>query len=222
MIATLYYHRCESVWSAYYARLVTNWICQAILWPSYLIGRVLWYLSCCGVSLALARPQWYWLDRNKSSSSLGCMPCINDPETSWFFSLSPSWLWTFLTQWLPWWQRWMVQGVCLIVDYKRNDAYWWLPEELILSGTYQCSIGTGEDGLILHAISWIVGCVWEVVALCLATGIAVKHFRELRRHPAGGIMEDCFMVLIKAHMLYCARWARIVLSPFFLLKGWTW
>jgi hypothetical protein len=109
----------------------------------------------------------------------------------------------------------MVQGVRLIVDYKRNGAYWWLPEELILSGTYQCSIGTGEDGLILHAISWIVGCVWEVVALCLATGIAVKHFRELRRHPAGGIMEDCFMVLIKAHMLYCARWARIVLPPFF-------
>lgn len=38
----------------------TDWIPQAGLGMSYVIGRVLWYIRCCGVSLALAK--WYWLD----------------------------------------------------------------------------------------------------------------------------------------------------------------
>ncbi|KAG2133228.1 uncharacterized protein EDB93DRAFT_1107608, partial [Suillus bovinus] len=33
------------------------------------------------------------------------------------------------------------------------------------------------------------------------SGFAVKHFRELRRHSAGGIIGDCFTVLCKTHMV---------------------
>jgi hypothetical protein len=87
-------------------------------------------------------------------------------------------------------------------------------EELILSGTYQCSIGSigighAEDTLLLGSISWIVSVVWEVLALCLAVWIAIKHFRELRQHPAGGIIGDCFTVLIKTHVLYFASFVAV-------------
>jgi hypothetical protein len=41
--------------------------------------------------------------------------------------------------------------------------------------------------------------VWEVLALCLAVWIVVKHFRRL---PTGWTIEDCFTVLIKAHVFY--------------------
>ncbi|KIK45358.1 hypothetical protein CY34DRAFT_801720 [Suillus luteus UH-Slu-Lm8-n1] len=73
-------------------------------------------------------------------------------------------------------------------------------EELILSGTYQCSFGSGEQHL--DSISWALTTVWEVLTLCLAVWVAVKHFRELRRHSAGRIIGDCFTVLIKTHILY--------------------
>ncbi|KAG2030156.1 hypothetical protein BDR03DRAFT_974931 [Suillus americanus] len=77
-------------------------------------------------------------------------------------------------------------------------------EEIILSGTYQCTIGYGRDTPLLGAIAWIVGTVWEVFALCLAVWVAVKHFSELRQHSAGGIIGDCFTVLMKTHMFYFA------------------
>ncbi|KAG2351967.1 hypothetical protein BDR07DRAFT_1440338 [Suillus spraguei] len=64
-------------------------------------------------------------------------------------------------------------------------------EELILSGTYQCSYNYVGDILLLTSLTWIIGTVWEVLALCLAIWIAVKHFRELRQHSAGGIIGDC-------------------------------
>ncbi|KAG2359083.1 hypothetical protein BDR07DRAFT_1488668 [Suillus spraguei] len=75
-------------------------------------------------------------------------------------------------------------------------------EELILSGTYQCEISYPEYIALLSSLTWIVGTVFEVLALCLAVWIAVKHFRELRRHSTGGIMGDCFTVLIKMHVFY--------------------
>jgi hypothetical protein len=78
-------------------------------------------------------------------------------------------------------------------------------EEIILSGTYMCSVNFAEDTILLGSITWILGTVWEVLALCLAVWIAVKHFRELRPHSAGGIigvMGDCFRVMMKTHMLY--------------------
>ncbi|KAG1905030.1 uncharacterized protein F5891DRAFT_1010375 [Suillus fuscotomentosus] len=38
---------------------------------------------------------------------------------------------------------------------------------------------------------------WQVVTPCFAVWIAIKHFRELRQHLAGGIIRDCFMVLME-------------------------
>ncbi|KAG2141191.1 uncharacterized protein EDB93DRAFT_1295080 [Suillus bovinus] len=77
-------------------------------------------------------------------------------------------------------------------------------EELVLSGTYQCSFGYVNETPLLSSITWILGTVWEVLILCLAVWIAVKHFRELRQHSAGGIIGDCFAVLMKTHMIYFA------------------
>ncbi|KAG1738105.1 uncharacterized protein EDB91DRAFT_1139043 [Suillus paluster] len=75
-------------------------------------------------------------------------------------------------------------------------------EEFVLSGTYQCSFDYGGDVLLLDTISWILGTVWEVFALCLAVWIAVKHFRELQQQSGGRIIENCLTVLIKSHMGY--------------------
>jgi len=63
-----------------------------------------------------------------------------------------------------------------------------IPEEVILSGTYLCSINFAEDTILLGSITWILGTAWEFLALCLAIWIAVKHFRELRSHSAGGLI----------------------------------
>ncbi|KAG1872235.1 hypothetical protein F4604DRAFT_1681337 [Suillus subluteus] len=35
--------------------------------------------------------------------------------------------------------------------------------------------------------------------------IAVKHFRELQQHSTGGIIKDCFTVLMQTHVSYFAR-----------------
>jgi hypothetical protein len=79
-----------------------------------------------------------------------------------------------------------------------------IPEEWILSGNYMCDAEGGSQLMI--SITWILGTVWEIVALCLAVWIAVKHFRELRRlgPSTGSIIGDCFTVLIKTHMFYFA------------------
>ncbi|KAG2353546.1 hypothetical protein BDR07DRAFT_1432975 [Suillus spraguei] len=88
-------------------------------------------------------------------------------------------------------------------------------EEFILSGTYQCWLNYAGDMLRLISLTWIFGTVWEVLALCLAVWNAVKHFHELRRHSAGGIIGDCFTVLIKTHVLYFASF--VVVSCFHLI-----
>ncbi|KAG1905009.1 uncharacterized protein F5891DRAFT_1183673 [Suillus fuscotomentosus] len=82
-------------------------------------------------------------------------------------------------------------------------------EELVLSGTYQCQMHSSKDIPLLDSITWILSTVWEVLALCLAVWIAVKHFRELRQHSAGGIIEDCFTVLMKTHILYFASFVAV-------------
>ncbi|KAG2046304.1 hypothetical protein BDR06DRAFT_965233 [Suillus hirtellus] len=74
-------------------------------------------------------------------------------------------------------------------------------EESILSGTHQCQINYSKDMPLLSSITWILGIVWEVLVLCFAVWIAIKHLRELRQHSAGGIIEDCFTVLMKTHVL---------------------
>ncbi|KAG1720656.1 uncharacterized protein EDB91DRAFT_325091 [Suillus paluster] len=82
-------------------------------------------------------------------------------------------------------------------------------EELIFSGTYQCNINSESDAARLASMTWILGTVWEVLALCLAVWIAVKHFRELRRQSAGGILGDCFTVLMKSHVGYFASFVAV-------------
>ncbi|KAG1737084.1 uncharacterized protein EDB91DRAFT_488970 [Suillus paluster] len=82
-------------------------------------------------------------------------------------------------------------------------------EMFILSGTYLCNIKYEGNALSLDSLTWIITTVWEVLALCLAVWIAVKHFRELRRESAGGIIGDCFTVLIKSHVVYFASFLAI-------------
>ncbi|KAG2341838.1 hypothetical protein BDR05DRAFT_1060708 [Suillus weaverae] len=81
-------------------------------------------------------------------------------------------------------------------------------DELILSGTHQCAFDEG-GGLLLFTTAWILGIVWEVVALCFAVWIAVKHFRELRQYSAGGIVGDCFAVLMKTHLVYFVSYVAV-------------
>ncbi|KAG2360371.1 hypothetical protein BDR07DRAFT_1412593 [Suillus spraguei] len=93
-------------------------------------------------------------------------------------------------------------------------------EELILSGTYQCSfsiLSSAEYISLLIPIGWILMTAWEVLALCLAVWIAVKHFLELRQCSPGGIVVDCFAVLIKTHMLYFASF--VATSSFTVFIG---
>ncbi|KAG2132876.1 uncharacterized protein EDB93DRAFT_1255097 [Suillus bovinus] len=77
-------------------------------------------------------------------------------------------------------------------------------EELILSDTYQCSLTYKGDGVFVCLIIWTLSTVWEVLVLCLAVRIAVKHFRELRRYSAAGLIGDCFTVLMQTHLIYFA------------------
>ncbi|KAG2046919.1 hypothetical protein BDR06DRAFT_142838 [Suillus hirtellus] len=95
-------------------------------------------------------------------------------------------------------------GVVTVMTAKRISG-----EELDLSGTYQCSFAYAQDTPLLSSITWILGTVWEVLALCLAIWIAVKHFRELRKHSAGGLIGDCFTVLMKTHMVYFASFVAV-------------
>jgi hypothetical protein len=92
-------------------------------------------------------------------------------------------------------------------------------EEYILSGSYQCSIGAAEDIVLLDSIGWIFAIVWEVLTLCLAVWVAVKRFRELRQHSAGGTIGDCFTVLMKSHVHYFASF--IAVSCFILILDFS-
>ncbi|KAG1775247.1 hypothetical protein EV702DRAFT_453442 [Suillus placidus] len=81
-------------------------------------------------------------------------------------------------------------------------------EVFILSGNAQCAsdFQGGPDDLILAFMTWILPTVWEILALCLAVRIAVKHLRELQRPLTGWLnVGDCFAVLIKTHVVYFAR-----------------
>lgn len=84
-------------------------------------------------------------------------------------------------------------------------------EELILSSTYLCAYDIGTSEFLITTI-WMLNIIWEVLALCLALWISVKHFRQRSRSSAGRVVEDCFTVLIKTHMLYFASF--VVVSCF--------
>jgi len=80
-------------------------------------------------------------------------------------------------------------------------------DEVVISGGYQCTAKGGDTHVI--AKSWILSTAWEVLALCLAAWIAVKHFLELRHSSTGWMVEDCFAVLIKTHVVYFAAFAAV-------------
>ncbi|KAG0692902.1 hypothetical protein DFH29DRAFT_447699 [Suillus ampliporus] len=89
-------------------------------------------------------------------------------------------------------------------------------EELILSGTHQCSFVLPAGDLRLIFETWIPTFIWEILALCLTVWIVTKHLCELRQSLAIG---DCFVVLVKSHVLYFVAFAAVscfyigVLSP---------
>jgi hypothetical protein len=91
--------------------------------------------------------------------------------------------------------------------------------ELVLSGNHMCGYSPeGDSELSLAPVIWILGTVWEVIALCFACWIAVKHFRELRQFSTGFTANDLFAALLKTHLLYFARWARNFTDHGFVLK----
>ncbi|KAG2140615.1 hypothetical protein DEU56DRAFT_797697 [Suillus clintonianus] len=72
-------------------------------------------------------------------------------------------------------------------------------EEIILSGNSQCLTGYANlEAMQLTRETLIPTLIWEILALCLALWIVIKHFCEVRQMPTGG---DSFMVLIKGHVL---------------------
>jgi len=92
-------HRCESIWSAWSTQ---GWSLSGFirLDPVYCSELDV----CCGISNVAG---WVFPlqdlsdistePRYKSSWSLGYMPCINNPEICWYFSLSSFWLTPFST-----------------------------------------------------------------------------------------------------------------------------
>ncbi|KAG2138262.1 hypothetical protein BD769DRAFT_257883 [Suillus cothurnatus] len=90
--------------------------------------------------------------------------------------------------------------------------------EYILSGTYQCMIDYAGDSTLLDSMTSMLDTVWEVLTLCLAVWIAVKHFRELRQHSTSGIIGDCFTVLMKTHVSYFASFLAVSCFKYGLLS----
>lgn len=91
-------------------------------------------------------------------------------------------------------------------------------DELILSGTYQCTAYYEGNDLILNSLTWILPTVWEVLTLCLALWIAVQYFRELRKPTTRWFIKDCstvLMILMKTHVVYFASF--VVVSCFNLV-----
>ncbi|KAG2124384.1 hypothetical protein DEU56DRAFT_596763 [Suillus clintonianus] len=87
-------------------------------------------------------------------------------------------------------------------------------EMFILNGaytvTYQClSLPVDGDASIMidSDLEYVTGLAWEVLALCLAVWIVIKHFCELQRQPRGWNIKDCFTVLIQTHVLYFVAFA---------------
>lgn len=100
-------------------------------------------------------------------------------------------------------------GVFLAIGMRRASE-----EELVLFGTYQCSVSYDGDVQVLKSMPWILTTAWEILALCLAGWIAIHHFRDLQRHSAGGIIGDFVTVLMKTHAAYFSSF--VIVSFFWL------
>ncbi|KAG2044249.1 hypothetical protein BDR03DRAFT_938743, partial [Suillus americanus] len=75
----------------------------------------------------------------------------------------------------------------------------------------------GND-LILNSLTWILPTVWEILALCLAVWIALKHFRGLQRPSTGWLIEDCYTMLMKTHVVYFASFVAVSCFNFVCLS----
>ncbi|KAG2058204.1 hypothetical protein BDR06DRAFT_1004413 [Suillus hirtellus] len=151
---------------------------------------------------------------------LSNVPTISLTDTSWTVIVVFAMLWVIIIARLyAMYQRSRKILIFLIFTFLADNIFdavvaimstmYTSGEELILLGTYQCQINYAEDTILLNSITWILATVWEVLALCLAVWIAVEHFRELRQHSAGGIIEDCFTVLMKTHLVYFASFVAV-------------
>lgn len=81
-------------------------------------------------------------------------------------------------------------------------------EELVIAGTHQC-FRRGEVR-VLTTIAWVIATMWEILALCLAVWIAVRHLRELQQFSRGRrTISNWFTALIKTHVLYFAAYAAV-------------
>ncbi|KAG2044609.1 hypothetical protein BDR03DRAFT_939534 [Suillus americanus] len=87
-------------------------------------------------------------------------------------------------------------------------------EEHVLSGNHECIVTFGGSILLLDYITWILLTAWEVVTLCLAVWIAIKHFRELRQQSSGEMIRGCFTVLMKTHVVYFASFVALTCIEF--------
>jgi hypothetical protein len=96
----------------------------------------------------------------------------------------------------------------IVITVIQHSHY--LSEELVLSGTYRCVNMERLDSARLITVTWILGSVWEVLALFLALRVAVKHVCGLQQfRSTGQIIRDCFTVLIKTHVLYFVFFAAV-------------
>jgi len=80
-----------------------------------------------------------------------------------------------------------------------------MSEEYVLSGTHICGYDFQGDVSLWIVLTWVLTTAWEILALCLAVWIAVKHFRELQGPSTRWTVRDCFSVLVKTHFFYFAR-----------------
>ncbi|OAX35218.1 hypothetical protein K503DRAFT_381025 [Rhizopogon vinicolor AM-OR11-026] len=94
----------------------------------------------------------------------------------------------------------IVSGVIIAIIQTRLVSV----EEYVLSGTHVCNYYFEGDAIFLIELTWILGTAWEILVLCLAVWIAIKHFCELQRASTGWAVRDCFMVLIQTHLFYFA------------------
>ncbi|KAG0700554.1 hypothetical protein DFH29DRAFT_617601 [Suillus ampliporus] len=81
--------------------------------------------------------------------------------------------------------------------------------EQILSGIHLCGVYINADNTRLTDETLIPTTVWEILALFLAAWIVIKHFREMQQSPTGSTIGDCFMVLIRSHVLYFIVFAAV-------------
>ena len=81
-----------------------------------------------------------------------------------------------------------------------------MSDEFDLPGAvYMCSYDMKGAGIFLFKMMWLLATIWEVLVLCLAIWIAVKHFRGRQRAPTRWTVKGCFAVLIKTHVFYFVR-----------------